>query len=176
MQAPTADMLKRLGSGVVPGPIGQNLSPATGKTPAEGLSFDQLLKSARGPQFRSEPVKIARGSKVELDASQLRRLGPAVDSAEANGASRLLAMIDGQAVVIDVASRSVEAKIDPSDAVVHGVDAFAVVPPAPATPDAPPSDAEKNQTQPPIALPLPGAESVRNVGLASLLASIKGAA
>lgn len=190
----SADMLRRLGSGVRPGHPGlpgsavNPLTPsATGKTPTEAQGFEELLKAAQSASFRSEPVKLGRGSKVELDAGQLRRLGTAVDSAESGGASKLLAFIDGRGVVIDVASRTVESLAKPGGGMVNGVDAVVMVPDELAVPGfgaAPVSDSKAAQNEAPGptlasgsgVLPLPSMESIKNASVANLLASLKGAA
>lgn len=179
------DMLRRLGSGVRPGAVGIPAPPsAPGKTPTEEQSFEQLLQAAKSSSFRSEPVRLANGSKIELDADQLRRLGPAADAAEANGATKLLAFIDGRGVVVDVASRTVEAVAQPGSGVVNGVDAVVVIPdepkqpgPAPAKP-ADPKAAAVTASSPAsfLAVPLPSTDSIRNASVANLLASLNSAA
>jgi hypothetical protein len=189
----SSDMLRRLGSGVRPGPVANSLTPsATGKTPTESQGFEELLKAAQSASFRSEPVKLGRGSKVELDAGQLRRLGPAVDNAEAGGAGKLLAFIDGRGVVIDVASRTVESVAKPGGGMVNGVDAVVMVPDEPVVPgfgaaqEAGATGKDDKNGSPVLAgasgspsggvLPLPSMESIRNSSVANLLASLKGAA
>lgn len=179
----STDMLRRLGSGIRPGDVG--VLGSQGKAPAESQGFDALLKAAQGSAFRSEPVKLGRGSKVELDQDQLRRLGGAVDAAEASGASKLLAFIDGQGVVVDVGSRTVEGVAKAGNAVVNGVDAVVMVEDAPkelgalaaaGTGAKPATTAADQAIASPGMLPLPSMESIRNAGLSNLLASLKGAA
>lgn len=181
MQTTAGDMLRKLGSGIrpVPGAIGgaAGLGAATGKTPLDSQSFAQLLQSVvngDGPgaatSHGSEPVKLARGSKIELDPEQLRRMGPAVDQAEIGGASKLLAFIDGRGVIVDVASRTVEG-IAPSDgSAVPGIDAVVMVPDAPKAACAP--EEAQSASPAPMKLPLPGAESIRNASVSDLLARI----
>ncbi len=182
----SGDMLRRLGSGVRPGDVGA--TTAVGKPPAESQGFDALFKAAQGAAFRSEPVKLGRGSKVELDAGQLRRLGGAVDAAEASGGSKLLAFIDGKGVIVDVASRTVEGLAKPGSGVVNGVDAVVVVEDEPELVASEPGSAGAGSKDGTAAaektvaiagsgvLPLPSMESVRNRSLSELLASLKGAA
>lgn len=187
----SSDMLKKLASGVRPGPAGA--SGLTPRSPADAAKFEDLLASARagsaegiGGGYRSEPVRLAKGSRIELAPDQLRRLGPAVDSAAAQGSHTLLAFIDGQGVIVDVASRTVSGIAKPGDGVVAGVDAVAVVPGAPAAGPGGPSD-ESGSTGPAgpsaaaaptaVSLPLPSTESIRNADLSRLLSSLgRGAA
>ena len=55
------------------------------------------------------------------------------DAAEAAGATRLLALIDGKALIVNVVTRTVEGEFDPAgkagvEAVLTGVDSAVVVP------------------------------------------------
>lgn len=180
------DMLRRLGSGVRPGAIGTpHPLSAPGKTPTEGQSFQELLRAAKSASFRSEPVRLASGSKIDLDADQLRRLGPAADAAEADGATKLLAFIDGRGVVVDVASRTVEKTAEPGSGVVNGVDAVVVIPDEPGPPEPAPVKASDPKSlaatpapapAPSRAVHLPSTESIRNASVAHLLASLNSAA
>jgi len=168
-------MLRKLASGVIPG-AGATLQPAPGKTPVEGRSFAELLSQVKtGGVEKSAPVRLAKGSGIELSGEQLQRLGPAVDSADAGGANRLLALIDGKSVLIDVASRTVAGIASPSNSTVAGVDAVAVIPDAPAA--ALPAAAQgagadahsKEIAQTLHALPLPSAASIKNSSVLTLL-------
>ncbi|MFM9958285.1 MAG: hypothetical protein ACKVZJ_09415 [Phycisphaerales bacterium] len=181
---PSADMLRKLGSGVRPGLS----APASPHAAADAQRFEELLAAAKGGSgtegigagFRSEPVRLSKGSKIELAAEQLRRLGPAVDAAEAQGSHTLLAFIDGKGVLVDVASRTVSGVAKPGQGVVSGVDAVAVIPDAPRLPlssadlaAADGANAASASAQPSIALPLPSTESIRNADLSKLLAALR---
>lgn len=187
--ATASDMLLKLASGVRPSPATSLTSPAPGKTPVEAQGFAELLNLARsaGPE-RPAPVFLAKGSKIDLSPEQLSRMGRCVDAAEASGAARLLAIIDGQHVIVDVATRTVAGTVSAADALVADVDAVAVVPdappdtapPVPAAPDAtapgaastatPPAVPSRSTQFPPV--PPPSPSWIRNAGVSRLLASL----
>jgi hypothetical protein len=74
-------------------------------------------------------VKVAEGSGVSLTQEQLSRLQSAADAADAAGAHKALVLIDGVALEMDVQSRTIVSKIDPSAAGVRaGFDAVLTVP------------------------------------------------
>lgn len=128
-----AQLLRSLGAGLVP-------TPTTGRDPAPGaLDFAALLDRARAGGLSSgQPVRIDDAAGVDLSADQLDRLARATDAADAAGAQRLFAVIDGAGVVIDVRSRTIVRAVElnpesgeplrPAD-VLTGIDAAAVVPP-----------------------------------------------
>jgi len=102
----STDFLKALGSSV--------RSNAHERTPASSTyapgapSFDEMLHKAQQGQLNSRlPVKIAKGVNITLSEDQLNRIADAADVAEANGAGRALILIDGKAIRLDVATRTV---------------------------------------------------------------------
>ena len=118
------DLLRQLGAGVRPDGV------ATPKgAPAQGLesaSFEDLLALAReGNVEPGAPLTVARDVKNDLSADALAALSIATDAAEAKGATRLAAQIDGRVATIDVLRREIVG-IEPaqSNAVIAGVDAF----------------------------------------------------
>lgn len=126
-----AELLRLLGSGVRP----DGAAGATGRGAAiEGLDFASLLRKAEAGEVSSgRTIEVARGAGVTLSDSQVERLSRAADAAEAAGSTRLLAMMDGKALIVNVVTRTVEGAFDPAgkvgaDAVLTGVDAAMVVP------------------------------------------------
>jgi hypothetical protein len=106
--------------------------PLTGSQGAsvEGSDFASLLRQAREGEVSSgRPVTLARGAGVNLSADQLQRLAAAADRAEAEGATRALVMIDGQALRLDVTTREVTGAADLSrPGVMSGIDAVVTLP------------------------------------------------
>ncbi len=108
------DLLKVLGSGVRPAGV-----EGPGAGGAGAFDFARLLASARGGDVRSGlPVVMDSRLGVELDASGHERLSAAVDRLEAAGAARGVVMIDGHALVVDVAGRRVTGLVNHESEVV----------------------------------------------------------
>lgn len=129
-------LLRALGSGVRgPGPASTQPKASDPK-----VAFEELLRQARAGEIETgAPVSVARGAGVELSADQLARLSAAADKLEAAGATRALVLMDGRALVLDVATRTVAGvmPMDPGRPVV-GVDAVLRLSDAPASaPSAP---------------------------------------
>ncbi len=114
------DLLRMLGSGLRP-----DGAAATNQPESSG-DFAVLLAQARaGGLETGMPVSLAAGSGVELDAAQLDRLGGVVDRAHAEGATRIVVMMDGKALDVDVLSRRVLGEADLSGGrVLTGIDGF----------------------------------------------------
>ncbi|MBL8744974.1 MAG: hypothetical protein JNK58_01315 [Phycisphaerae bacterium] len=105
------DLLRQLGSGVRPAAAEK---PAT---PIDQAGFAELLSKVQAGGIASnEPVQVAPGQRIELSTEQLQRLGVAIDAAEAAGHHRVLALIDGQALTIDVPGRMVMESHSAADA------------------------------------------------------------
>lgn len=131
------DLLRRLT------PIGQGQGAAAlVRTPssstsssAQGLDFAQMLDKAQaGDLVSGLTVHTAPLSGVELTPAQLARLSAAADKAEAQGATRAIALIDGQAVQMDVTTRTVLGKADLSAGkTITNIDSVIVVPDEGAT-------------------------------------------
>lgn len=114
------DLLRVLGSGLRP----ESAAPAA--QPTSIKDFAALLAQARdGGLDTGLPVSVAGGSGVALDAAQLERLGGVVDRAHAEGATRIVVMMDGRVLDVDVLSRRVLGEADLSDGrVLTGIDGF----------------------------------------------------
>lgn len=118
--------------------------PSAGATSAAGqLDFAQLLTKAQAGELTSGlTVHTSPHAGVELSPMQLARLSVAADRAEAQGATQAVALIDGQAVHLDVPTRTVLGKADMSSGkTITNIDAVIVVPDAQDGPTlAPPSN------------------------------------
>ena len=108
----------------------------------EGPSFDELLGRAReGSLETGLPVSIASGAGVELSPGQLERLSGVLDRAHAEGASRIVVMMDGLTLDVDVLARTVLGNADLADGrVLTGVDGIVRLAP---------TDAESQMLAPP---------------------------
>ncbi|RMH29039.1 MAG: hypothetical protein D6693_02560 [Planctomycetota bacterium] len=133
MTTHAAQLLRALGAGIIPTPT--HARP----TDLGGPGFASLLARARaGDLSTGRPVRVDDAASVDLTPGQLDRLARATDAADAAGARRLFAIIDGAGVIVDVPSRTVVravplsadagARLKPAD-VLTGVDAAAIVPP-----------------------------------------------
>jgi hypothetical protein len=124
------DLLRQLGAGVRPDGVGA--SKAASAQGLESASFDDLLALAReGNVEPGAPLSIARDVTSDLSAEALAALSIATDAAEAKGATRLAAQIDGRVATIDVLRREIVG-IEPAqaNAVIAGVDAFVALAPS----------------------------------------------
>jgi hypothetical protein len=131
MNVHAGDLLQQLAAGIRPDGGGQSvqLRLPTGATPFA----DVLGRVQSGEVASGLPVTLSPGADVQLDAAQLERLGSIVDQAEAQGASQLVAMIDGTPVTVDVAAREVTGV---ASVLTTSIDAFATVPSADSLADA----------------------------------------
>lgn len=121
MISESSDLLRLLGSGVrhTPGAATFESKPAL----IEGEPFAELLKQAeRGDLSSHRRVSVENGSGVVLNEAQSLALSAAADRAEAAGVRRALVMLDDQALLLDVGTRSVVGKAEFSKGVLSGVD------------------------------------------------------
>lgn len=107
----------------------------------DGGGFPGLLQAAsRGEIASGRAVTIAPRAGVELNASQLERLSAAADRAEASGIHRLMVLMDGMALRLDVAQRQVTgtAALEGGEiaADIDGVIRLEAAPERPVTPPA----------------------------------------
>jgi len=124
-----ADMLRRLAGGVRP--VAQQATWPPDAPPAAGSpSFESLLAEVRSGKVRSSrDVRAASGLELDLGAPERERLSIAVDAAEAAGAKKVLVLLDGRALSVNVPERSIDA-CEPLDSarVVTGIDGVVVAP------------------------------------------------
>jgi len=131
MTASAVELLRLLGSGVRPVD-----APSRTSGPIEGADFGALLqRAASGDLSSGRVVRTTPATEGRLTTAQLGRLAVAADAAEAAGATRLAAAIDGSLVEIDIASREAtsvrslaEAGGATPDGVMTGVDAVVILP------------------------------------------------
>jgi hypothetical protein len=103
MQDPS-QLLASLASGVRP----VDLPERPASRPIEAWDFDQLLDAARQGRLDSgQRLRLVGAEDIEFDDAQAKRLAQMADAAEAGGLSRVAALIDGYAVDLDVADRSI---------------------------------------------------------------------
>lgn len=124
------ELLRRLASGVNAGGAAPRSASVPGAPVGKAIDFAAMLDKARAGGLSSGlSVRVAPGAGVDLSAGQIGRLSAAVDRAEAQGALRAVALMDGQILQVDVPSRTIVGKADAKDArVLTQVDAVLVVP------------------------------------------------
>lgn len=80
---------------------------------AGSIDFARLLEQAQAAELESgRAVTVARGVEVALSEDQLGRIAAAADRAEAAGAITAAVLIDGEALVMDVAARTITGRLD----------------------------------------------------------------
>ncbi len=126
MDLASIELLKKLGSGVRP----DGASPPKGAAALETVPFEQLMRTVQtGTLHSGRPVEISTDSKVRLEGEQLERLAVVVDAAEAAGTDRVVALLDGEVVSIDVPERRVDgANEELVGRVVTDLDGLIIVP------------------------------------------------
>jgi hypothetical protein len=83
------------------------------RLPLEEQSFDELLALVSHGELRSgRGVSVASDGVEPLTPPQLERLAAAADLAESEGAGRALMLIDGRALILEVASRTLSGELD----------------------------------------------------------------
>lgn len=103
MTIPAAQLLRLLGAMPSAG-----ASAGTRSAGVDSADFRALLDQARAGQVSSgAQVRVGKDAGVALDDEQLQRLAQAADIAEANGVGRAVFLIDGLAVTMDVATRTI---------------------------------------------------------------------
>ena len=126
MNVNPGDLLKLLAGGVRP----EGATPTSPVPALDGKSFADLLSDVKSGMLSSgRPVTVGPHADCDLTETQLERLAVVADAAEAAGATRVAAMIDGQVVTLDVLNRVVEsAEARQGGAVTTGIDGFVLVP------------------------------------------------
>ncbi|MBL9000326.1 MAG: hypothetical protein JNK25_04245 [Phycisphaerae bacterium] len=114
------------------GALGRSRAAApTQPAPGTGGDFSEALARAESGHLSSgAPVRIAKGLDLKLSESQLSRLAGVADRAEAQGAHRAIVLLDGQALTLDVNTRTITGRADLSATRIH-TDADAVITVAP---------------------------------------------
>ena len=133
-----ASLLGALGSMIRPG--GASAVPTAGASSPIGPDGDfanALARAESGDLTSNAPIKIAKGLDLKLSEGQLARLSGVADRAEAQGAGRAIVLIDGQALTLDVASRTITGRADINSTQIHaGTDAVITVAPENSQPSA----------------------------------------
>ncbi len=120
-----ADALALIGSGNAQ----RVASQAIIRQLAQSETFQNILDKARAGSVASGvQVQATKESGITLTQDQVERLSAAADIAEANGAGRAVFLIDGQALRMDVGTRTVLGPVDMSTTgVMNDVDAIVTV-------------------------------------------------
>lgn len=173
MHIHASDLLKRLASGVRP----DGADAASRSRAIESEDFGALLTSVRTGEIASGRPITARGAhEGALTPEQLDRLGIATDAAEAAGSRRLLAMVDGAAVTVDVAKRQIVDHADsPSGVVLTEIDGFVLVPDGRASELRAMFASQGDRTARSaggVSRAHPGLDAIRNGSIASMLESL----
>lgn len=94
------------------------------------VDFARLLEQAQAAELESgRQVTVARGVDVSLCEDQLGRIAAAADRAEAAGAITAAVLIDGEALVMDVAARTITGRVDMgAGEAFYGVDTIVSAP------------------------------------------------
>ena len=153
------DPLARLASGVRP----DGAAPREPAPPVEARSFERLLQSAhKGELSSGRGVTVSKSLDYAPDEALLARLSKAADAAEAAGARRALAMVGGEGLTIDLATRTIDGRASLRSAgMIGNIDAAVTLGPE----DAGPAPVRG-----------PGAGVAVNDGLAHLLAQLDSSA
>ncbi len=114
-------------------------APAVQRVPGIAeADFGDLLTMVASGRIRSDrAVQVSPDAMLDppLDDSQLERLAAAADEAEAAGARRAIMLLDGRGVVMDIASRRIDAEAVPGRGPLVDIDAAVAVPAAPGAGD-----------------------------------------
>ena len=107
-------LLKQLEPAVRPAYLGTPPSQPT--APLEQQPFDELLASAKAGRLASGRDVTAAYEGEPITTEQFQRLAIAADRAESSGAQRAVLLIDGRALMLDVATRTISSELTASSA------------------------------------------------------------
>ena len=142
-------LLKQLEPAVRPAYLGP--PPSRPTAPLEQQPFDELLASAKAGRLSSGRAISTAYEGEPISPEQLQRLAIAADRAESSGAQRAVLLLDGRALLLDVATRTVSMELSASSA-LEKVDTALYVP----------TESEQTNTRP---LGPPGGVAPRGVAL-----------
>ena len=107
-------LLKQLEPAVRPAYLGT--PPSRPTAPLEQQPFDELLASAKAGRLASGRDVSAAYEGEPINTEQFQRLAIAADRAESSGAQRAVLLIDGRALMLDVATRTISSELNASSA------------------------------------------------------------
>lgn len=107
-------LLKQLEPAVRPAYLGT--PPSRPTAPLEQQPFDELLASAKAGRLASGRDVSAAYEGEPITTEQFQRLAIAADRAESSGAQRAVLLIDGRALMLDVATRTISSELNASSA------------------------------------------------------------
>lgn len=122
MSTESTQLLKMLGSGVRPtsGVAGLGAGKSSN---IDSAPFAELLKQAENGELSSQRrVTVDKSAGVQLNEAQSIAISAAADRAEAAGIRKALVMLDDQAFVLDVGSRTITGKADFNKGIMTGID------------------------------------------------------
>jgi len=128
-------LLKQLEPAIRPAYLGPPASRPT--APLEQQPFDELLASAKAGRLASGRSVSTAHEGEPISPEQLQRLAVAADRAESSGAQRAVLLLDGRALVLDVATRTISEELSASSA-MEKIDMAVYVPTESAQTDARP--------------------------------------
>lgn len=134
MSVDANQLLRSLGSGIRPGGPDALTRPTSTAVDVAGGSFSELLQAVSSGQLSSgAPVTVAKSANLNLSPKQMSRLTAAADRAQAEGADRAVVLIDGMALSLDVATRTITGTVKAAAGgkipqVLTGVDTVITVP------------------------------------------------
>lgn len=131
MSLSPAQLLQRLGSGIVPGG-----EPGPARLSAADPEFSMMLGRARAGELQTGlSVDTSAAPDVKLSAEQQQRLSAAIDRLAASDAQHALVLLDDQALLADPGARRVVGKADPNSGTpVVGIDSMIRAPRTDAAP------------------------------------------
>jgi len=142
-------LLKMLEPAVRPAYLGT--PPSRPTAPLEQQPFDELLASAKAGKLASGRAVSTAHEGEPISPEQLQRLAVAADRAESSGAQRAVLLLDGRALMLDVATRTISLELSASSA-IEKIDTALYVP----------TESEQTDTRP---LGPPGGVAPRGVAL-----------
>ena len=107
-------LLKQLEPAIRPAYLGT--PPSRPTAPLEQQPFDELLASAKAGRLASGRDVSAAYEGEPITTEQFQRLAIAADRAESSGAQRAVLLIDGRALMLDVATRTISSELTASSA------------------------------------------------------------
>jgi len=137
MNLSAADMLRKLGSGIVPDASGVQATGAAAAGAPGGAAFAELLAKLKDSGTKAGLVQSGLSVTIDeklglsLTEEQHLRLSQAVDSAQADGLMNAAITIDGMTLLVDVEGRRVTGLVKAGERPATGIDGIVTAAPAP---------------------------------------------
>lgn len=122
-------LLGHLITGAASALAGKLLAPSSSSSTPKA-DFAALLDKARAGDLPSDlPVQLGKDVQAPLTPDQLQRIALAADKAESAGMASALVLIDGQALLLDVTSRTITGSVSPDASTLDNIDGIVAAPP-----------------------------------------------